>query len=278
MGCVGSSQTQTKDGPNPLLTKDQQSRVKDIYEKQFAVNRKFMAHMGSIVLKAKRLANEARERNNTNRANSSDSSEFRPQSPETSVTLRPAKEILKYSDHSNEPQRRTREERISAGMTLIQQRLEHLQLLQVKMKDDGNCQFRAIAHHYYGDQEQHQKVRQMCVDHIKKQWEAEYSIFFDGESQGQAWLDSMSKAGTWGDEVTLRAICDALNITIHVLTSEESHYYVKYTPAAAASSSGQGGGSSSSSEGSGTTAASSSVMDVFLAYISPIHYNSVIVK
>lgn len=61
----------------------------------------------------------------------------------------------------------------------------------------------------------------------------------------------MSRSGTWGDELTLRAACDWFGARICLITSEESNWFIQYEPRQLRSS-----------------------RELFLAYISPIHYNA----
>ena len=44
------------------------------------------------------------------------------------------------------------------------------------MADDGNCQFRALAHELYGDQERHALVRERVVTHLRENADS-YSFF-----------------------------------------------------------------------------------------------------
>ena len=46
-----------------------------------------------------------------------------------------------------------------------------------------------------------------------------------------AYADEMAHSKTWGDELTLRAVADALGCTVHVVTSNEANWYLVYTPA-----------------------------------------------
>ena len=57
---------------------------------------------------------------------------------------------------------------------------------------------------------------------------------------------------TWGDELTLKAVCMAFGVDVTVITSESSHYLLEYTP-------------------------EQRKLDrsLFVSYISPIHYNTV---
>jgi len=64
-------------------------------------------------------------------------------------------------------------------------------------------------------------------------------------------MQAMSKPGTWGDELTLRAACDLFGVTIRCITSGDSNWYITYRPRVALLP-----------------------RELFLAYISPIHYNT----
>ena len=58
----------------------------------------------------------------------------------------------------------------------------------------------------------------------------------------------------WGDEVTLKAFCDLFGVVVHVVLSTGTRWYHKYTP----------------------KDASDSCRHVFLSYLSPVHYDSVV--
>ena len=65
----------------------------------------------------------------------------------------------------------------------------------------------------------------------------------------------MSKECTWGDELTIKACSEVYNIHIHIVTSiEDGSIYVQYKPS------------------------NKNRHHIFLAYISPVHYNSVVCK
>jgi len=118
------------------------------------------------------------------------------------------------------------------------------------MEDDGNCQFRALSQELFGTQRWHGEVRKHATAYMRKR-PHDFSIYFEGESAWQKYVRDMAVNGTWGDELTLRAVADALRVKIHVLTSDEENWYLQYEPAA-----------------------HSHVRELFLAYISPIHYNT----
>ena len=65
------------------------------------------------------------------------------------------------------------------GASTLDRRLASLRLRTVRMGDDGNCQFRALAHGLFGDQDQHWRVRDACVTHmVDPKRRGEYEVFF----------------------------------------------------------------------------------------------------
>lgn len=66
----------------------------------------------------------------------------------------------------------------------------------------------------------------------------------------------MRRNRTWGDELTMRAAADTFNVRIHVITSEQENYLLHYDPEEAKKS-------------------SKPQRQLFLSYVSPIHYNTV---
>ena len=142
------------------------------------------------------------------------------------------------------------------GASLLEKRLASLRLRTVRMGDDGNCQFRALAHGLFGDQEDHQRVRDTCVEHMRRR-RVEYEVFF-GSDAFDEYAASMALARTWGDELTLRACSDAFQCVIHVVQSTAENWYLVYEP--------------QTEEGDGRE--SRRRKRLFLTYVSPVHYNS----
>jgi len=143
----------------------------------------------------------------------------------------------------------SREEAIMLGKRLLAERLECLQMDMREMDDDGNCQFRALSYELFGTQDRHKEVRQLATRHMEKSPDL-YQVFFEEEHEFKTYLEGMTKNGVWGDELTLRAVADAIGVKIHVVTSQDENWYLQYEPA------------------------SPSMRELYLAYISPIHYNT----
>ena len=151
-------------------------------------------------------------------------------------------------------------------------RLAGLGLASVEMDGDGNCQFRALADQLLGSQRHHEIVRAAAVAHMRAA--ADYfGMFFETADEFHDYLTDMGHSCTWGDELTLRAAVEAFGCVAHVVTSEPSNWYLVYTPEApppdevCALVGQRCRGSKRPQPPSGK--------EVFINYISPIHYNAV---
>lgn len=127
-------------------------------------------------------------------------------------------------------------------------RLDRLNLDMVVQAGDGNCQFRSLSMELFGSPNYHEQVRKKVVQHILSHKE-EFLPFLGEDFDG--YLEGMGKLGTWGDELTLRAASDNFGCVIRCITSEADNWYISYNPVHLKVK-----------------------RELFLAYISPIHYNS----
>ena len=229
MGCKHSipSALEQEEAPasTPLLTPDARETVQKILHDHFKVNMRFLPHITSLKSIMHKKLMQARD----NISNRSGDALGEEEEEHSSPTRGPPRiSFTRYSDDVR--QQATREEKIQAGIQLLQERLDHLKLGQVVMKDDGNCQFRAVAHQLYGNADEfHEFVRSTAVEYLTKHKE-EYCFYFDGDDEWERYLVNMAMNGTWGDEITIKAMSNAFACTIHVLTSEKEHYYICYRP------------------------------------------------
>ncbi|ESL05577.1 hypothetical protein TRSC58_06769 [Trypanosoma rangeli SC58] len=123
----------------------------------------------------------------------------------------------------------SREQFINCGLQRLRRRLDELQLLEHRVKNDGNCQFRAVAQQLLGSEELHEIVRVHIVTYMKGARDR-FDCYFASKEEADQYYNSMLKNGTWGDELTLRAASDSLHVNIHVLSSEEENFYITYRP------------------------------------------------
>lgn len=138
----------------------------------------------------------------------------------------------------------------SSSSVTLAQRLRFLGLRMITIAGDGNCQFRSVSQQLFGTESHHSFVRQQAVEYIESH-SKQFSCFCVDGLEFRRYVKTMSRDRMWGDELTLRAICDAFGATIHVVTSQESAWYLKYTPEKPKTD-----------------------KQIFLAYISPVHYNA----
>lgn len=151
----------------------------------------------------------------------------------------------------------------------LEARLNSLGMQTKAMLGDGNCQFRAAAYNLFGSQSHHDVVRQAVVKHMKKHSDF-FGIYFEDANEYRRYLQEMGRLRTWGDELTLRALVEAYCCEAHVVTSEASNWYLVY--------------SSENDEDPDPEVALCPAgvpmprkrKQIFLAYISPIHYNAIV--
>ena len=143
---------------------------------------------------------------------------------------------------------------VQTGVERLKRRLKTLQLEMVIIAGDGNCQFRSVAQQLYGCESHHDFVRAATVQYMCEH-ATHFGVFFEGGGEGaefRRYLQKMRRGRTWGDELTLRGICNSLGCHIHVVTSTEKNWYLKYDPDTEHTN-----------------------KQVFLCYISPAHYNGI---
>jgi len=130
----------------------------------------------------------------------------------------------------------------------LAERLRGLGLEVDVQAGDGNCQFRSLAKQIFGTPEKHGLVRSKAVRYCRLNRQR-FLPYLGPEFV--RYVESMSMEGCWGDELTLRAASEAFHCMISVITSNKQHWFVRYIPDGAIRG------------------------EVFLAYVSPVHYNAI---
>lgn len=87
-----------------------------------------------------------------------------------------------------------------------------------EMAKDGNCQFRALSHALHGSDSFHADVRRCVVSELRRNW-ASYKPFVD---HPESYTERMAQLGTFGDNVTLKAFCNAYNHGVVVINESGS--------------------------------------------------------
>ena len=88
-----------------------------------------------------------------------------------------------------------------------------------------HCQFRALADQLLGSQQHHAVVRAAAVAHMRAASNF-FGMFFEDAEELSSYLSEMSLSRTWGDELTLRASVEAFGCVAHVVTSEDANWYL----------------------------------------------------
>ena len=141
---------------------------------------------------------------------------------------------------------------IASQEDCLRSRLWSLGLDMVVQMGDGNCQFRSLSYSMFGTPEYHAKVRQLAVNYITTHRPL-FEVFL-GQDFRQ-YVRSMSQNGCWGDELTLRAVCETYGIVINVVTSDATNWFLRYIPE--------------------HNRMMITNREVFLSYIAPVHYNAI---
>ena len=124
------------------------------------------------------------------------------------AVLNGAATVPRSIEKSTVHRRLSREDEIVRHQSVLTARLERLGLRERKCKDDGHCQFRALAAELFGDSSRHAYVRRRAVEELRRRAD-EFRVFVDGS--WEYFLAALAK-DAWGDELTLQAVADGVKI------------------------------------------------------------------
>ncbi|GJP41962.1 hypothetical protein CLOM_g1573 [Closterium sp. NIES-68] len=96
------------------------------------------------------------------------------------------------------------------------EQLRALGLCIREVSADGNCFFRAVSDHVFGNQSQHVELRHQVVDYLEAH-EADFAPFVEDDMGFKEYCSGMRDDGTWGGHMELQAVSLLLkrNICIH---------------------------------------------------------------
>ena len=140
----------------------------------------------------------------------------------------------------------------------LSERIDSMRLLQVNIEDDGNCLFRAISYQLVRDDGFFSIVRHIVVEHMEANRE-EYAVYI-GHDEFSLYIEGMKQNKVWGDELCVHAAARALNCLIHVVTSSDQRWYLRYKP----------------NSNEGTPQSAEKWRNLFLCYRAPDHYNCIV--
>ena len=135
----------------------------------------------------------------------------------------------------------------------LKDRLSSIGAKSVKINNDGNCLFRALAHQLCRDEELFPLIRRMIVDYMEDN-AAEYKAYI-GTEEFADYIEKMRLDKTWGDEYTLQAASRLFGTCLHVITSEKVRWHLRYKPWDVPHETRL-----------------HATRHIFLAYVSPVHY------
>ena len=111
------------------------------------------------------------------------------------------------------------EEKENQLFSNLQKQLRERNLKLVNVRGDGNCFFRAIAHQLYGDESQHQKVREEAVQEVIQN-SNRYRNFV-AESFDK-YVSNLSTDRESAGNAAIQATSNAFRISIEILNDSES--------------------------------------------------------
>ena len=80
--------------------------------------------------------------------------------------------------------------------------------------------FRAVSHQLYGNPNNHYLVRSLGIQYLMHN--PEQFIESNTDYSWQGYLNNMSCQGTWADAIIIQAVANCLNLSIHIIESNES--------------------------------------------------------
>ncbi|KAJ8552013.1 hypothetical protein K7X08_028456 [Anisodus acutangulus] len=82
-----------------------------------------------------------------------------------------------------------------------------------KMLEDGNCLFRAVADQVYGDSENYDLVRQMCIDYMERERDHFSQFITEGFT---SYCKRKRRDKVYGNNVEIQALSEMYNRPIHI--------------------------------------------------------------
>lgn len=108
----------------------------------------------------------------------------------------------------------------------LEQRVEKIGLFPIPIDDDGNCLFRALSYQLARTDAFHHVVRHLVVDYMERH-QTEYALLIGGDDF-ESYVTGMRRNTIWGDELCVHAASHIFGAHIHVITSEENRWHLRY--------------------------------------------------
>ena len=113
-------------------------------------------------------------------------------------------------------------------LTYLNNVLAGMGLRQVEVEGDGNCFFRAVAVHFFGDSNRYNEIRARAVQYVIDHPEdfSEFLLNRDVED----FTCQLSTDRQWADNHAIQAVADAFGITIDLVNSNPRYGTRRITP------------------------------------------------
>jgi len=96
-----------------------------------------------------------------------------------------------------------------------------------KIRMDGNCLFRSVAHQLTGNDQHYATYRELAVTHIKAHANF-FQDFIDDDFDGgfPKYVEQMAKPGVWGGHLELMALSQVLTVKFCLITESKETLWV----------------------------------------------------
>jgi hypothetical protein len=108
----------------------------------------------------------------------------------------------------------------------FQEKLQPKGIFMRDVEGDGNCLFRSIADYLEGEENNHEKYRDMAVDYITKNKEY-FALFLLDDENIDEYIKDMKDDGTWGGHFELVALSSILRVKFCLHLKDQDAVMVK---------------------------------------------------
>ena len=107
-----------------------------------------------------------------------------------------------------------------SSMSVLTTRLARIGRKPVNTIGDGNCFFRSVSHQLYGTGDRHPQIRALAIQHLINS--PEHFVEYNTDQSWLQYLQSMSRLGTWADNIIIQAVANTNNLRINITTTVRS--------------------------------------------------------
>ena len=103
-----------------------------------------------------------------------------------------------------------------SSMSVLTTRLARIGRKPVNTIGDGNF-FRSVSHQLYGTEDRHPQIRALAIQHLINL--PEHFVEYNTNQSWLQYLQSMSRLGTWADNIIIQAVANTNNLRINITES-----------------------------------------------------------